>query len=390
MGSCCSKSPRRSRSEQTWSPLSNSPPILQQDCDFNCKEARDKCFSNATQNLMTIREQVQYTEYHKQALDESMQCLLHIKVPPTILSEIAQYLEIKYPLNSPMQSLYKPITCLLRECYAEQLDLVDMGCNLDQLKNDQSYNQYFSNISNYKTQNHLNNLLCSKWFKKKYQNIKNRELKINLITHTGNNASTQRIGLRYTGKYNQYFDINRGRNPIPFEWDPNEETTHCKYLSMDLKTDSGQNDDNDDNNDNETKFTVLLSINELSWGEFFQDEIFYSGNILIYVYNVRHDSLEEINHFMLSFAKNLDKMVDKHDHDLKHTLVLCASGCDNAEENDKNRIVSTDEGISIAKQYNVPYIEVSSFVDYNVTKLFDLALLEWWYTDCFHNCPYIF
>ena len=55
---------------------------------------------------------------------------------------------------------------------------------------------------------------------------------------------------------------------------------------------------------------------------------------------------------------------------------------------EKIRVISSQEGIEMARKYNVPYIETSAKVGYNIDKLFDLIALEWWYTDCFNGCPY--
>ena len=59
------------------------------------------------------------------------------------------------------------------------------------------------------------------------------------------------------------------------------------------------------------------------------------------------------------------------------------------EKKSSRREISTEEGMEMGGKHNVPSIEVSPCVDgFNITKLFDLAMLEYWFTDCVDKCPY--
>ena len=411
MGTCCGTG-----SSAYGSSTSNLP----YDCSFACQSSEGKCFPSSTtdSSLTVIREQVLWTDAHNTALDESIEALLHHETPEILVSEIRKFLNPNYDDNPMMHALFKPICYYVRKCYMSQLKDIDMG-SINSAKGSVYHGNSWDKD---KKDCHLNHLFCSKWFERKMNENRRNEMKLWLIGDNvdQNLASVQRIGWRYSGMYSKYVTDKaitmENKKYFEYEWNPTIEQRHGKYLSMNKNAKGYETETGTDSNIDSNKVTMFLVIDEISLKPHFDDVNIYSDcslarefwrtdRVAIYVYNVRDErSLDGLKLFMQDFARYMkekaqddeyDNESDKKKNIIKHSfrnaLVLCACGCDSVEEPLRpKRIVSQEDGLSIAAKYNVPYIEVSSLLDYNVNKLFDLALLEWWYVDCVNKSPYAF
>ena len=114
-----------------------------------------------------------------------------------------------------------------------------------------------------------------------------------------------------------------------------------------------------------------------------------SARMIVYMYDVRKElSFTSFEDWYRGLRRERNQLWEDDFGDEKNKLgiILCGNCCDSRY--DKTRVVSSKQGFEMAAKYNIPFVEISAYVDFNVDRLFEMIVLEMWYTSCIINCPY--
>ena len=135
-------------------------------------------------------------------------------------------------------------------------------------------------------------------------------------------------------------------------------------------------------------------------GESIRQEYMKTENFFVYCFSV-HSVYDPLNYFQRWYkrvielknlskkvATNMDINIDQNVSGVvelgKHfCVILCALQCDlcgygdDGKNENNQRIITYQQGLAIAKRYNIPYIETSAIINQNIDQLFEIILREY-------------